>query len=250
MDRRTEQVPGTYRVFPDHAEPCVWMVAGLLSYRLCDREFDCEHCPLDAAIHGVHSAPALDAGATPDGPSPDWGIRDGLHYHPAYGWVSEVGEDRIRWGIDGAVAQLLDHATEIVVPAAGSELEQGKVACWVMDDGDLVPLRAPVSGKVARANPALAREPALMVHEPYEAGWLMELESAGGLATQPGLCGGTERRARAARQLGRLRREASACRHLDAGLGPTAQDGGQRFLDPRRVMGRERYHRLVHLLLR
>lgn len=249
MDRRTED-PGTYRVFPDHAEPCVWMLAGLLSYRLCDRDFDCEHCPLDAAIHGVHSAPALDAGAVPEGPPLDWGIRDGLTYHPLYGWVSELESGRLRWGIDGATARLLDHATEIVVPAAGSDLEQGKVACWVMDDGDLVPLRAPVSGKIARANPALAREPALLIHEPYDAGWLMEVEAPGGLAMQRGLCGGTERRLRAARQMSRLQRDAMAHLHLDPGVGPTAQDGGERVVDLRRALGRERYHRLVHSILR
>jgi len=249
MDRR-DDVPGTYRVFPDHAEPCVWMLSGHLSYRLCDRDFDCEHCPLDAAIHGVHSAPALAAGAVPEGPSLDWGIRDGLTYHPDYGWVSAVEEGRLRWGIDGSTARLVDHVTEVVFPATGSDVEQGKVACWVMDDGELMPLRAPVSGKVARCNPALAREPALMIHEPYDAGWLMEVNSSGGLAVQPGLCGGTERRLKAARRMRRLHRDAMAYLHLDPKVGPTAQDGGERVLDLRRMLGRERYHRLAFALLR
>jgi glycine cleavage system H lipoate-binding protein len=226
------------------------MVAGLLSYRLCDRDFDCEHCPLDAAIHGVHSAPATEAGALPEGPPLDWGIRDGLAYHPVYGWVTEPEPGRLRWGVDGMTARLLDHTTEIIFPLAGADLEQGKVACWVMDDGDLVPLRAPVSGSIARSNPALAREPALVAHEPYDAGWLMEIDAPGGLAVQPGLCGGTERRLRAARQMRRLHRDAMSYLHLDPGVGPTAQDGGERLLDLRRMLGRERYHRLVYALLR
>ncbi len=29
---------------------CIWMLAGVLTYRLCDREYDCERCPLDAAL--------------------------------------------------------------------------------------------------------------------------------------------------------------------------------------------------------
>ena len=29
---------------------CVWVTAGVLNYKLCDRDFDCEHCPLDAAL--------------------------------------------------------------------------------------------------------------------------------------------------------------------------------------------------------
>ena len=47
----------------DHADtapdslPCIWMSAGLLRYRLCDREYDCEHCPLDAALRGAPAPP-------------------------------------------------------------------------------------------------------------------------------------------------------------------------------------------------
>lgn len=29
---------------------CVWMRAGVIRFWLCDRDFDCEHCPLDAAL--------------------------------------------------------------------------------------------------------------------------------------------------------------------------------------------------------
>jgi len=29
---------------------CVWMTAGVVSYRLCNRAFDCDHCPLDRAL--------------------------------------------------------------------------------------------------------------------------------------------------------------------------------------------------------
>lgn len=38
--------------FSASGEPlkCIWMLAGVLTYRLCDRQYDCEHCPLDAAL--------------------------------------------------------------------------------------------------------------------------------------------------------------------------------------------------------
>jgi hypothetical protein len=40
---------------PAETKECIWMSAGVLSYRLCDRAFDCEHCLLDKALHGGHS---------------------------------------------------------------------------------------------------------------------------------------------------------------------------------------------------
>lgn len=30
---------------------CVWMDAGVVNYKLCDRGYDCERCPLDLALH-------------------------------------------------------------------------------------------------------------------------------------------------------------------------------------------------------
>lgn len=33
-------------------EQCVWMQACVVGYKLCDREFDCDRCPFDAALSG------------------------------------------------------------------------------------------------------------------------------------------------------------------------------------------------------
>lgn len=32
---------------------CVWMLAGNVDYKLCDREYECDECPFDHAIRGV-----------------------------------------------------------------------------------------------------------------------------------------------------------------------------------------------------
>src|SRR6266542_303748 len=31
---------------------CWWMQGGVVDYKLCDRDYDCEHCPFDEALHG------------------------------------------------------------------------------------------------------------------------------------------------------------------------------------------------------
>ena len=35
---------------------CVWMRAGVIRFWLCDRDFDCDNCPLDAALRAHRSA--------------------------------------------------------------------------------------------------------------------------------------------------------------------------------------------------
>jgi glycine cleavage system H protein len=239
---------GTYPVLPGRSQPCVWMVAGLLRYHLCDLEYDCEHCPLDAAMHGARAA-------SPPAPSepreePWERIREGLRYHPLHGWVAESDGGRIRWGIDGVTALFLDRISAVVLPAVGTELAQGKAACWLMDDGELFPLRSPVTGSVALTNPALRGNPTLVSHAPYDAGWLIEIEAGGGSASQPGLCDAAERRAGALRQLQRLQHAAASRLRPPVPVGPTAQDGGAPLTELRRMLGRARYHRLVFSLLR
>ena len=40
------------QVLANRAQPCVWMCAGVLRYRLCPNDFDCDNCLLDAALRG------------------------------------------------------------------------------------------------------------------------------------------------------------------------------------------------------
>jgi glycine cleavage system H protein len=159
-------------------------------------------------------------------------------------------EGRARWGVDALTAALLDRATAVVLPAEGTRLVQGKVACWVMDDGELVPLRSPVSGTVTRTNHVLQRDPSLLARAPYDDGWLADVDVAGRVAQQPGLVSPEGRRETAARRMDRFRRAAAGYLHADPGVGPTACDGGAPLAEWRLLLGSRRYHRLVFSVLR
>ncbi len=51
-------------ILPPDELRCVWMSAGILSYQLCDRAFDCDHCALDQAMR-PHFAPGAAAEGGP-----------------------------------------------------------------------------------------------------------------------------------------------------------------------------------------
>ncbi|MBS4028682.1 MAG: hypothetical protein KGZ58_08590 [Ignavibacteriales bacterium] len=38
-------------IVPASELKCVWMDAGIVAYKLCERKYRCENCPLYAAIH-------------------------------------------------------------------------------------------------------------------------------------------------------------------------------------------------------
>jgi len=251
-DRRTEPAVRSgastrgEQVLPDGGLPCLWMTAGLIAWRLCDREYDCEHCPLDAALGGEHAPASL------DGAGPAQRLRlqfpSDRRYSPTHGWVQVRDGSGARVGFDGLVGRLLDQISSVVLPAVGSHTRRGEPLCWLVDDGVPLPLASPVSGTVLRTNAKVQADPTLLCRSPYDEGWLLELALE--QAPRADLADAAEQRALTARQLRDLhRRGARLTQRARAGLGPTLCDGGLPVRGLRRLLGTPAYHRLVRRLV-
>ncbi|MBI5711138.1 MAG: hypothetical protein HZC42_12695, partial [Candidatus Eisenbacteria bacterium] len=86
------------RLVPSDELKCVWMTAGILSYQLCEREFDCEQCPLDAALrmHFARGGAPAGESAAPDprgapGPPARHGIACDRLYSRGHCWAKPLG---------------------------------------------------------------------------------------------------------------------------------------------------------------
>lgn len=170
----------SYPMLAPEARPCVWMCAGLLSYKLCERGFDCERCPLDAALRGTLSGgseritPHLDRRA-----DAELFPRDRL-YADGHLWIKAASHDDVRvWrvGLDAFAAALVGCAVGVGGPPPGSAVARGsRVFDLDLGLGEPLTLNAPLSGTVHRVNDALHRHPHRAVTEPYGDGWLVELQ--------------------------------------------------------------------------
>ena len=72
------------------------MVAGVVAYKLCDRNYDCEKCPFDEAMgRRSHFSSWLGVSGRSVGPS-----TDSLLFHDRHVWArleaGEPGDDRPR----------------------------------------------------------------------------------------------------------------------------------------------------------
>ncbi len=244
--KREKEPPMGEPALPTDALPCVWMTAGMVAWKLCDRDFDCEHCPLDQALRGgaalLHRAPLPHDDAA-------WDFPADRRYHKLHSWVGESHEGRVRLGLDAFAVHLLDRVTSIVLPAPDSRIQQGRVAYWIVDDAELIPLCAPVSCTVRAVHHEVQDDPGLVSSTPYGEGWLLEVEGDGD-GTRAGLLSAYEMRTRAAAQMQQLHRRVCASVAPDARLGVTMADGGMRITSLRRVLGAARYHRIIHAFLR
>jgi glycine cleavage system H protein len=228
------------------------MRAGVLSYRLCDRAFDCEHCLLDKALHGGESAST--AAWTPGewGPSGYRLFPQDRHFSPSHTWALLMGSTSVRLGIDALVAWLLAEATAIELPAVGARLERGEVAATLFAKGGKLTIPAPLSGEVSGHNEAAQGCPELVVSAPYGAGWLVDM------AVEPSrknkqftqlLCGPDMEKLSRSHLHGFHRRTDDLLAARPARVGATMADGGKALTDPRAMLGPARYLKLVQELL-
>ena len=228
--------------------PCVWMSAGLVSFKLCDREGECESCPFDRAMRGLAPLPPHPPGAREEEPRrAAWRFPADRRYHPGHGWAKPAGSGRLRLGVDALVALLWDRPTGVILPALGSRLAPGETACWLEDGTELLAIPAPVAGTVVARNSGLLAEPDLVARDPYDAGWLFEVEEG----APEGKPLGPEQ-ARDAAEAALASFQTAAGRALSRGqqrVGPTLQDGGEPLTDLRAMLGASRYAVLVRRAL-
>jgi glycine cleavage system H protein len=232
----------------DDAEPCVWMSAGQIAYKLCDRGFRCEECPLDACLRGQGS-PAV--GAESAAPLAGADFPDDRRYGEGHTWAGVTGDHRIRIGLDAFAARLLRHISEVVLPAAGGRVEKGHAGCWVTDEAVTLSLKSPVSGTVVRQNPRLRGSPALAAESPYDEGWLLEIACENAEDAVGGLLTAAEIRERARAGADRLRDLSLGAAGDENGrtVGPTLADGGEPAQDLRRMLGSTAYYGIVARLI-
>lgn len=99
-----------------------------------------------------------------------------LKYTESHEWV-DAGEDgNARIGISDHAQAALGDLVYVELPAVGDELSQGDACAVVESVKAASDIYTPVSGKVIAINEALDADPAIINSDPYNDGWLFELE--------------------------------------------------------------------------
>lgn len=256
-------------------QPCLWMSAGLVSYKLCDRGFDCDRCPFDAALRGE----TLPTRAPADAPGPRVAalcFPDDRLYGSGHTWVRETspqdGRHGVRVGLDAFAVSLIGRVRSVrpgrsdPSPAGADGASTPPVLCELDLEVGRLPVTLPVTGRLQTWNRSLEKDAAPLMRSPYEDGWIAEIEPIAPGAP-PGLLTAEDAFERSRLDLRRFRRraalflfeEAAAVgpegdRGVDPGLdpelGPTLADGGEILTDLRYILGARRFLELVGDLVR
>lgn len=237
-------------VIPESVDFCVWMSAGLLDYKLCDRDFDCERCPLDAALRGA--SPECPVRRALTSPSLNSGFPDDRLYSTGHTWAQDRGVDgnrTLRLGVDTFAAAIIGHCDGARWNVSDQTLQLRETICEIDLGIGFLPLGAPISGLVINGNPILQSDPSQLVTEPYGEGWILDLAVESTAKLQGML------RAQAAREQAELdlrifrRRVALQLFAATNEAGPSLADGGELLTDLRKMLGGSSYLNLLRDLI-
>jgi len=179
---------------------CIWMTAGVISFKLCPIDYDCEHCDFDQVMRsqvksGGESSrvkrykpktpkpserPPISNGDSKESPLfftfSTGEVDDELYLHPTHLWIRRSKDHKWRLGIDKLLAYVLPPPLEVELYGLDVKVMQNQLLGKVHTQEGTVPITSPLSGSVVQANSKLAECPELMQQDPYHEGWLAEME--------------------------------------------------------------------------
>jgi glycine cleavage system H protein len=276
MDTKNGRPTKGRREIPKADLECVWVKAGLIASKVCDLDFDCENCPLDAALRlgfrgpreeneAVIPAPGVDASLAGSSRTEvkerildnffhqleQFYLPDDRYYFRAHTWVQDGGRRTVAIGIDDLAAKVLPHANSVVFPSSHSYVRQGEYCSWLVGSEGTIAFVSPVTGRIATVNEELYGMPDLVRTSPYEKGWLAKIELENLQLDMRKLLPRISANARYRKDIERIRRRLYVHTGTDMPTaGATLLDGGRYVENVQSLLGLRRYVELVSVLFR
>ena len=199
--KKVDEKKSYYKLIPKEDLKCVWMTAGLLTYKLCKYNLQCEKCPLDWELRNLSATPSIGAASqqnrqfslergrstaplrkerpgvdalTEDLSRPS--INGSLFYHPGHTWVKVEKADQVRIGIDSFLGKIIGKVKVIVLPLTGRRFLQGDILGSVIREEGILHIVFPVSGSILSVNQKLKENPELVTKDPLGEGFLLTLK--------------------------------------------------------------------------
>jgi hypothetical protein len=148
----------------DRQAQCVWVSAGVLHHHMCDRDFDCDTCPLHQAL----SPPTKRAG----GQSAQW-PNDRI-YTDNHLWLEKTSDRSARIGLTSLATQLLHPVKAWRVEERSDDESEPRIAVTAeLAYGDVV-LDLPPGLGTYKVNAWIDMDPIWPTADPWISGYLLE----------------------------------------------------------------------------
>jgi glycine cleavage system H protein len=266
-----------YHLIPNKDLRCVWMTAGMLSYKLCKYDLQCEKCPLDWELRNLSITSSSDSTASQReknmvshevSPTPIeerrrlgedplgeesslCNIKEFLFYHPGHTWIKVEKADEVRVGLDPLLVKMIGKVKVAVLPLSGRRCLMGDHLSSIILEEGILHIVFPVSGLILSVNRKLQDHPELVNEDPLGDGFLLTLKPKNLQRDQKYLFFGESALSWCQKEWERFKEAVlSEVRLGQARLGMTMQDGEIRLRNMKESIPPERYIQLVRTFLR
>ena len=262
-----------YQLVPKKELKCVWMTAGLLTYKLCKYDLQCERCPLDWELRNLSATPSfhptafrevknIDSGSLPpqEKEKPDekfpgedlfrLDIKGSFFYHPGHTWVKVERADEVRVGLDCFIRRMIGKVNVIVLPLSGTRCRRGENLCSIIQEEGILDIVFPLSGSILSVNQKLKDQPDLISKDPMGDGFLLILKPKNLQRDQQYLFSGEAALSWYRKDLERFKTAIISELNGQERIGITMQDGGISLGDVKKIVAPERYIQVVSAFLR
>jgi len=237
------------KTLPAEELRCIWMTAGILTYRLCDRDFDCDSCLLNAALrrHSEQSGASGSGIVSQSTASPSFReLREGYLYARNHCWAINVTGSLIRLGFEPGLSQALLTPKALVLPSEGQRVQRRQTCLWIVIEGGTLPFESPCTGTVRATNHRLIENPHLLLLQPFDDGWLFELEVEESFPKSADFLNVEEANLAYASDQNRFQIMLSGVFHTGPPrVGVTMADGGQPLQNLADLIGADKYYSLL-----
>jgi glycine cleavage system H protein len=177
---------------------CIWMTAGVISFKLCPLNYDCEHCDFDKVMRlqvrssGLKSKEKRDifktaVGAKSPGTAnleskePFFTFSVGefderLYIYPTHLWAGRENDRAWKVGVDKLLAYILPRPVKIELYKPNQMVIQDQAFGTILTEVGAVFVPVPLSGRLVQINPKLKEQPKLVQQDPYGEGWLAMID--------------------------------------------------------------------------
>jgi glycine cleavage system H protein len=183
-----------FRIIPKSQNKCIWMEVGIVSYKICDRNFECETCPLDEGLRGdktIKNHPKQNKKNSINNSSHKireikrdpslerllkHKLTDNYFVYSGHTWIKVLNSKLVKIGIDDIIATTLGSIDEVILPLVGEKIQKDGNCGQIIQFEQVFSIVSPVSGKIINVNNDLIDFPNKLTLDPLHQGWMLDIE--------------------------------------------------------------------------
>ena len=242
---------------------CIWMMSGTVTFKLCDRDYDCEHCSFyqawletkenrrKVAETDLHRHRVGHDGSVyhvPPGNKEHFGD---VFLHPEHVWARVEEQGKVRIGLDDFAQRLVGRIYNVRLPVAETRISKSDACWWIVHAAGETKIPVPIKGTIEMGNQKLMVSPSLINQDPYGEGWALYVRPDNLESSLKEFHYGEQAKVWSESEYSRLNHElAKLTEHSSVDLGTTLPDGGKPFENFIAFLTPEQQRKIIGLFLK